>query len=163
MSTITHVPSMADTDRMVYITQRKLEELVGQNGGGIGESKKRMVGKDGPQSHCSCMEDSFSTEATKTGMTVDNLNLLTNDNVAEYGKERKDGREGGFAVDDEEGDVVDFQAIREVADSCSTFVRMRDDYDFVSAVDEFLKSRQDWIEERECESGTAGVHTDDNW
>ncbi|OKO97841.1 hypothetical protein PENSUB_9767 [Penicillium subrubescens] len=134
---------MADTDRMVHVTQCKLEELVGQNGGGIGESKKRMVGKDGPQSHCSCVEDGFSTEATETGMTVDNLNLLPNDNVAEYGKERKDGREGGFPVDNEERDVVDFQAIGEVADSCSTFVRMRDYDDFVSAVDEFLESCQE--------------------
>jgi hypothetical protein len=89
------------------------------------------------------MENGFSTEATKTGMAVDDLNLLANDNVAEYRKERKDGREGGFAVDDEEGDVVDFQAIGEVADSCSTFVRMRNYDDFVSTVDEFLESRQD--------------------
>lgn len=94
------------------------------------------------------MEDGFSTEATETGMTVDNLNLLANDNVAEYGKERKDGREGGFAVDDEEGDVVDFQAIGEVADSCSTFVRMCDYDDFVSAIDEFLEAvRTGWRNE----------------
>lgn len=44
--------------------------------------------------------------------------------------------------------MIDFQAIGEVANSCSTFVRMRDDYDFVSAVDEFLKGRQERGKER---------------
>lgn len=87
MSDIFHVPSMADTDRMVHITQCEFEELVGQDGSGIGESKKRVVGKDGPQSHCSRMENSFSTEAAKTGMAVHNLNLLTNHDIAEYRKE----------------------------------------------------------------------------
>jgi hypothetical protein len=126
---------------MVHITQRKLEELVGQNGGGIGESEERVVGKDCAQSHRSRMENGFSTEATETSMAVHNLNLFANHDIAEYGKERKDSREGSFAVDDEEGDVVDFQAIGEVADSCSTFVRMRDYDDFVSAVDQFLGRR----------------------
>lgn len=87
MSDIFHVPSMADTDRMIHITQCEFEELVGQDGSGIGESKKRVIGKDGPQSHCSRMENSFSTEATKTGMAVHNLNLLTNHDIAEYRKE----------------------------------------------------------------------------
>ena len=59
--------------------------------------------------------------------------------------------------------MVDFQAIGEVADSCSTFVRMCDYYDFVAAVDEFLESCQGRIEGREGDRGTVGVHTDDNW
>lgn len=78
---------MADTNRMVHVTQCKLKQLVGQNGRGIGESEKRVVRKDSPQAHCSRMENSFSTEATETGMAVHNLNLFTNHNVAEYGKE----------------------------------------------------------------------------
>lgn len=57
--------------------------------------------------------------------------------------------------------MVDFQAIGEVADACSTFVRMCDYYDFVAAVDEFLEGCQDRMEVREKVG--LPVHTDDNW
>jgi hypothetical protein len=72
---------------MVHITESKLQEFVGQNGGCIGEAKERVVGKDGPQTHCSRMKDRFSAEATKTGMAVYNLNLFANHNVAKNRKE----------------------------------------------------------------------------
>lgn len=71
-------------------------------------------------------------------MTVDNLNLFANDDVAEYGEEREERRHRGLAVYDEEGDMVDFEAICEVAYSGAAFVGVGDDDDFVAAVDEFL-------------------------
>ena len=57
---------------------------------------------------------------------------------AEDGEEAEDGGEGGFAVDDEEGHVVDFETIGEVADACAALVGVCDYDDFVAAVDEFL-------------------------
>lgn len=80
-------------------------------------------------------------EATETGVSMYNLNLLANDNVAEDWKERKDCRKGGLAVDDEERDMVDFESVREVANSSSSFVCMSDDNHFVSTVDEFLNGQ----------------------
>ncbi len=59
--------------------------------------------------------------------------------------------------------MIDFQAVGEVAYSCSTFIRMRDYYDFVSSIDEFLVDRQDRTGKREVGSWTARVHTDDSW
>lgn len=85
------------------------------------------------------MENSFPAEATETGMAMYNIDLLTDDDIAKYRKERKYGWEGCFSVDDEEWDVVDLQAIREITDPSAAFVCVCDNYHFVSAVDEFLR------------------------
>lgn len=68
------------------------------------------------------------------------LYALSDDNVSEDWKEGEDGRKGGFAVDDEEGYMINLQTVGEISDSCATLVGMGDDYDFVSAVYEFLQS-----------------------
>lgn len=97
-----------------------------------------MIGEDGSETHCAGVEDGFATEATETRMAMDNFDLLPNDNVAEYGEEGEDGREGGLAIDNEERNVIDLESIGEVSDSCSALVCMSDDNDFVSAIDQFL-------------------------
>lgn len=72
-------------------------------------------------------------------MTMDNLNLFANDDVPEYWKEGEDSRERRLAVDDEEGNVVDFEAIGEISDPRAASVGMGDDHDLVTAVDEFAR------------------------
>lgn len=84
------------------------------------------------------MQNGFMTQTAETGMTVYYLDSFAYDDVAEYREEGEDGWEGGLAVDDEEGHVVHFQPICEVSDACSAGVRVRDDYDFVPTIDEFL-------------------------
>lgn len=86
------------------------------------------------------MEDSFSTEATQAGMAMDYVNLLSDDDIAEYGEKREDGGECRFAVDDEEWNVVDLQSIGEISDSGASFVCMGNNNDFVSPIDQFLRS-----------------------
>jgi hypothetical protein len=71
-------------------------------------------------------------------MPMYNLNLLTDHDIAEDGEEGEDGREGGFAVDGPEGDVVGLEAIGEISHTCSARVGVRDDDDFVAAINEFL-------------------------
>lgn len=71
-------------------------------------------------------------------MAVHDLYPFAYYDVAKDGKEGEDGRKGRLAVDDEEGDVVDFEAIGQVPHACSASVGMCDDDDLVSAVDEFL-------------------------
>jgi hypothetical protein len=75
-------------------------------------------------------------KAAQTGMTMHDLNLLSNHNIPENREEGEHGWEGGRAVDDEEGDVVDFEAVGEVADSSAPFVLVCYDDDFVAPVDE---------------------------
>jgi hypothetical protein len=69
-------------------------------------------------------------------MAMYDLNLLSNDNVPENWEEGKDSWEGRLAVDDEERDVVNFEAIREVSDAGPPFVCVRDDNHLVPSVDQ---------------------------
>lgn len=63
-----------------------------------------------------------------------NLNLFSQHYIPEYRKEAEHGRECRGTVDDQERDMIDFQAIREVAYACSSLVRVRYDYNFMSTV-----------------------------
>jgi hypothetical protein len=124
---------------MVNITQCEFKQFIGENRCRIGKSEKRMIREDGPQPHSAGMKDSFSAKATQTCMAMNDINVLSNDNVSKYGEEREYGRECCFAVDDEEWDVVDLESVGEITDSGSPFVCMRNNDDFVSPIDEFLK------------------------
>lgn len=70
-------------------------------------------------------------------MSVDNFNLLPYHNIPKDGKEREDGGKGRGAVNDEEGDMIHFEAIRKVPHTRPPIVCVGDDNDFVSAIDEF--------------------------
>jgi len=84
------------------------------------------------------MENSFMTETTETGMTMDNLYLLTNYDVSKDRKEGKYGWEGGFSVDYKEWYMVDFKTVGEISNSSTTLVCMSDYDDFVSSIDKLL-------------------------
>jgi hypothetical protein len=88
------------------------------------------------------MENGLCAKATQAGMAMDYLNLLSDDDIAEYGEEREDGRECRLAVDDEEWNVVDLQSVGEVTDSSASFVRVGNNNDFVSPINEFLRSNE---------------------
>lgn len=133
-----YVPGMADADGMADVAQRKLEELVRENASSICEAKQAVVGENSIQSHSSCMEYRLVAEVAETGMAVYYLDLLADNDVAKDGEEGEDGRERSFAVDGPEGDIVDFEAIGEVANSFASLECVGDDDDFVATTDEFL-------------------------
>ena len=74
--------------------------------------------------------------AAKTGMSMNNLNLLAQDDVAKDGEEGEDGWECRFSVDDEERYMVDLKPIRQVSYPRSPFVCMCDDDDLVTSIDQ---------------------------
>lgn len=74
---------------------------------------------------------------------MDNLNLLTNANVAEDGEKGEDGRESDVAVDDEERHIIHFEAVGEVADAGAVVIGVGDDDDLVPAVDELARDLVD--------------------
>lgn len=135
---------MANADSMVHITQGELEQLIGENRSSIGESKEGVIGEDSSQTHRAGVEDGFSTEAAETGMAMDDFDLFANDNVAENREEREDRREGGLAIDDEEGNVIDLKSVGEISDTGSTFVGMCDDDNLVSSIDQFLERTEEY-------------------
>lgn len=75
-------------------------------------------------------------EAAETSMSMNNFNLFPNDNVSKDWEEGEDRGECRGAVDDQEWDMVDFEAIREVSYASSSFVRVGNDNDLVSSIDE---------------------------
>ena len=79
-------------------------------------------------------------ETAQAGMTMHNFDALSNHDVAEDGEEGEHRGHGRFAVDNEEGHMVDLEAIGQVADTGSTFVCVGDDDDFVASVYQFLPS-----------------------
>jgi hypothetical protein len=72
---------------MINITQCELEQFIGKNRSCVGKSEQGMICEDGPQTHGARMKDSFSAEATQTGVSMYNIDLLSNDNISEYGEE----------------------------------------------------------------------------
>lgn len=84
------------------------------------------------------MKNSFTTEAAKTLMAMNDLDLFPNYNISENREEREDSWKCGLAVDDKERNVVDLESICKISDTCSTFVCMSDDDDFVATIDQFL-------------------------
>jgi hypothetical protein len=75
-------------------------------------------------------------------MSMHDFNLLPKKNIP---KDREEGEYGGerrLAVYHKKGDVVDLQAVGEVANTRPSIVGMRNDYDFVASVDEFLAKRK---------------------
>jgi hypothetical protein len=97
-----------------------------------------VISEDRPQAHRTSMKDGLMTKTAQTCVSMNNLNLLSNHNVAEDWKERENCWESSLSVDDEKRYMVDFEAVRQIADTCSAFVGVRDDNDFVAAIDEFL-------------------------
>lgn len=80
---------MADTNDMVYITQREFEKLVCQYTSSIREAKQRMIREYSPQTYRAGVQYCLVAETAEAGMTVYNLNLLSDDNIAKNWKERE--------------------------------------------------------------------------
>jgi len=96
-----------------------------------------VVGEDGSEPHGPRMQDGLMAQAAKTSMPMDNLDAFADGDVSEDGKEGEDGWEGRLAVDDEEGDIVDLEAVGQVAYARTASIGVCYDNDLVSTVDEF--------------------------
>lgn len=75
-------------------------------------------------------------KTAQTGVAVDYVDLLSDHDVSKEGEEGEDSRKSGGSVDDGEGDVVDFDAIRKISYPLSVLIGMRYDDDFVTAIDQ---------------------------
>lgn len=87
-------PSVADTNDMVDIAQGKLEQLVGEDAGSIGKAKEGVVGEDGPDAHGAGVQGGFPTEIAERGMSVYDVDLLTDDDIP---KDWEEGEDSGKA------------------------------------------------------------------
>ena len=70
-------------------------------------------------------------------MPMHDFNLLSQDNIPENRKERKDSREGSFPIDNEERYMIDLETICEISNTGAPFIGVGDDDDFMATIDEF--------------------------
>lgn len=132
------VPCIANTDDMVNITQGELEQLVRENARSIGEAKQGVIGKDSPYAHGPGMQGCFPAQTAEGSMAMDDVDSFPDENVTENREEGEDGGKGRRAVDDEEWDVVDLEAIGEVAHTLAVIVGVGYNDDLVAPVYEPL-------------------------
>ena len=82
-------------------------------------------------------------QVRETSMTMYNLDLLADEDLAEDRERAEDGGKGGATVHDPVWKVVDFEAVGEIADSSARRVVVGVGYDdyAVATIDEFLQER----------------------
>jgi hypothetical protein len=83
------------------------------------------------------MQDCFMTETAQTRVAMNDLDLFPYYNIAKDREERENRRKGGLSIDDQKWDMVDFQSVRQVMDTCPAFVGMRDNDDLVPSINQF--------------------------
>lgn len=130
---------MTDTNDMVYVTENEFEKLVGEDTGCVCESEQRMIRKHSPQAHCPRMQNSFMAKTAQTGVSVYNFNLLSNDDIPKNWEEGENCRESRGAVNDEEGNVVNFEAICQVSHTSPALVRVGYYYYFMTPVNKLRR------------------------
>ena len=127
---------MADADDVIHIAQGEFQQLIRQDTRSIREPKKRMIRKDRSQPHSPGMQYSLMTQTAQTSMPMHNLNLLSKYDIPKDREEGKDSRESSFPVDDKERHMIDLEAVGQISNTRSPFIRVGDDDDFVATVDE---------------------------
>ena len=81
------------------------------------------------------MQYCLIAEIAQTCMSMHNLHFFPDNDVAKDGEERENRGKGGFAIDDEEWDVINFDAICQIPYPCSVCVGMREHDDLVPTID----------------------------
>lgn len=111
-------PGMGNANNMIHITKRELQKLVRHYTRGIAEAEKRMIGEDGSQTHRSCMQNALMAQVAERRMPMNDLRLLTDEDLPEDGEGAKDGGECGAPIDDPVRQMIDLDSVCEVSNSC---------------------------------------------
>ena len=131
------IPCVADADDMIHIAESELKQLVRQDTRCICESEERVIRENRSQPHGPSMQNGFVAKTTQAGVSMNNLNLLPNDNVSENRKEGKYSGHSRLSIYDKKWNMVDFEAICQIPYSGPTSVGMCYNDNFVTSIDEF--------------------------
>jgi hypothetical protein len=78
-------------------------------------------------------------ETAKTAVPMNYSNLLSDDDVTKDWEKREDSRKRGFTINDKEWNMVDFEAVRKISDSCTSFVCMCNYDNLVPSINQLLR------------------------
>jgi hypothetical protein len=73
-------------------------------------------------------------------MPMDNIDLLSDNNITEDWKERKDGGKCRFSVDNEERNMIDFQPVCKISNTGAAFICVGYYNTFVAPINQLLSS-----------------------
>lgn len=77
------VPGVRDADDVVDVAEGELEQFVRHDAGCVAEAEKRVVGEDGAQAHRARVQDALVAQVAEGGVSVDDLDLLANEDLPE--------------------------------------------------------------------------------
>lgn len=120
-------PRIRHTDDRISTPQRTRQQLVSEHADRVREPEQRVVSEHCPHAEERRMVHRFVREGGERAVAVDELDAFPQDDGAEVGEEEEVVWERGGGGDGDEGDVVDLNAGREVADADARAVVVRDD------------------------------------
>ena len=82
------------------------------------------------------MQNGLMAHAAQTSVPMHYFDLFSDDDITEYWEEGKDSRKGCLPVDDQKGDMVDFESVGQIANPGTSFVGVRYDDNFMAAVNQ---------------------------
>lgn len=86
---------MTDTYDVPDITQAELKQLVSQYTSCIAKAEQAVISEDRVETHGPGVKKSFVTEVAQRSMTMDNLDLFSDENLAQDREGGEDSRECG--------------------------------------------------------------------
>src|SRR5438067_1758195 len=113
---------------MIHVAQSELQELVRQYTRRICKAKETVIREDRPQPHGSSMQNCLMAKTAEARVSMDNVDLLPYYDISKYWEEGEYSREGRFPIDDEKGNVIYFESIREISDASTAIVCVCDYY-----------------------------------
>jgi hypothetical protein len=82
------------------------------------------------------MKNSLVTKTAETSVAVDNLYLFSDDDIPKDWEKGEDGGHRRFPIDDQKGDMVDFETVGQVVNSCPALIGMSYDNNFMSSINQ---------------------------
>jgi hypothetical protein len=139
------LPCMRYTNNMPNIAQAELQQLIRHNTSCIAEAEQTVICKDGTKTHRPSMQQALMAQVAETTMTVHDLDSLSYEDLPQHWERREYRWKGRAAVNDPMWQMVDFDAVGQVAYPGTRWVVVGwraicvgDDYHIVATVDEFL-------------------------
>lgn len=82
-------------------------------------------------------------ETAEAGVPMHYFDIFPDYNIPKHWKEREDRRHCRLPINDEKGDMVYFESIRKIMNSCTTLVGMGDYNHLVASIDELCRELVD--------------------
>lgn len=105
---------MRDADDSLNVTETPFKHLVAPDFGHVAQSKERMIGEDDLDAECPGVEDALHSLGTQGSVSMEYINLLSQQDVPDVRKSGEEARKGRVNMSWRQRmnrNVVDFDAV----------------------------------------------------